>query len=161
MKSRLIILLTLLLSCAFTSVVSSEIYKWKDSKGNIIFSDAPPAGGGAERQILKEQRIERPPVKEEAYQPQGNTGTKKRAYQEIRVVMYMTSWCPYCKKARDYINSLGVSLTEYDIEKDRSKNDEMLGKSGGGKGVPLIDVEGIIIRGYSPEAIKSSVEARR
>lgn len=75
--------------------------------------------------------------------------------------MYMSSWCPYCRKAREYINSLGVKLTEYDIDKDRSKNSEMLNKSGGAKGVPLIDVEGLIIKGYVPDAIKTAVEKRR
>ena len=73
----------------------------------------------------------------------------------------MTSWCPYCRKAREYINSLGVKLTEYDIDRDKSKNSEMLSKSGGAKGVPLIDVEGLIIRGYAPDAIKTAVEKRR
>ena len=32
-----------------------------------------------------------------------------RPVRDIRVVMYVTSWCPYCKKARDYINSQGAS----------------------------------------------------
>jgi glutaredoxin len=52
-------------------------------------------------------------------------------------------------------------LVEYDVEKDPSKGKEMLSKSGGSKGVPLIDVEGIIIRGYSQSAIKDAVEKRR
>jgi hypothetical protein len=37
----------------------------------------------------------------------------------------------------------------------------MLGKSGGSTGVPLIDVEGTIIRGYNPDALKSAIERRR
>ena len=74
--------------------------------------------------------------------------------------MYMTSWCPYCEKARKYINSLGVRLTEYDIDKDKRKNDEMLGKSGH-RGVPVIDVEGIVIKGFTPDGIKQAVETKR
>jgi hypothetical protein len=31
----------------------------------------------------------------------------------------------------------------------------------GSKGVPVIDVEGIIIRGYAPEAIKSAITTKR
>jgi glutaredoxin len=54
---------------------------------------------------------------------------------------------PYCAKAREYIQSLSVNLTEYDVEKDKSKREEMLRKSGGSRGVPLIDVEGIVIKG--------------
>jgi hypothetical protein len=37
----------------------------------------------------------------------------------------------------------------------------MLRKNGGLKGVPLIDVEAIIIKGYSPGAIKEARKRRR
>jgi glutaredoxin len=84
-----------------------------------------------------------------------------KPYRDINVIMYMTSWCPYCAKAREYIRSLGVNLIEYNVETDRSKQKEMLQKSGGSKGVPLIDVEGIILRGYSPSAIKAAIEQKK
>lgn len=84
-----------------------------------------------------------------------------RSSSDITVIMYMTDWCPYCVKARQYINSLGVRLVEYNVERDPEKARERTMKSGGRKGVPVIDVEGIIIPGYSPEAIKAAVEQRR
>jgi glutaredoxin len=85
--------------------------------------------------------------------------TKQRAYTDIRVTMYRTEWCTYCNKANEYLNSLGVTLIEYDIERDSAKAEEMHNK--GGKGVPLIDVEGIVIKGYSVRAIKDAVEKKR
>lgn len=54
-----------------------------------------------------------------------------------------------------------MNLVEYDIEKEKSKRDEMLVKSGGSRGVPLIDIEGIIIRGFGRNAIKDGIEKRR
>jgi len=75
--------------------------------------------------------------------------------------MYMTDWCPYCRKAREYLNSLGVNLVEYNVDQDREKEEESMRKTGGGSGVPVIDVEGIIIKGYAPERIKEAVEKRR
>jgi glutaredoxin len=84
-----------------------------------------------------------------------------RPYRDINVIMYMTAWCPYCTKAREYIRSLGVNLVEYNVETDRNKQKEMVQKSGGSRGVPLIDVEGIILKGYSPSAIKAAIERRR
>jgi len=72
--------------------------------------------------------------------------------------MYMTDWCGYCKQARQYIRSLGANLIEHNIEKDRSKKDEMKIKSGGSLATPLIDIDGTIIRGYNPAAIKAAVE---
>jgi hypothetical protein len=40
-------------------------------------------------------------------------------------------------------------------------SEEMLRKSRGARGGPLIDVKGIILHGDSPSAIKDAVEKRR
>lgn len=79
----------------------------------------------------------------------------------VHVTMYMTSWCPYCKKARAYLHDLGVELTEYDVDKDAAKKDEMKRLSGGSTAVPVINIEGTVIRGYSPGAIRDAVEDRK
>jgi glutaredoxin len=55
---------------------------------------------------------------------------------------------------------MGVSLIEHDIEKDPQKREEMMAKSGS-RGVPVVDIEGIIIRGYSPDAMKDAIERKR
>lgn len=57
-----------------------------------------------------------------------------------------------------YVRSLGVNLTEYNIETDQEKKEEMKKKSGGSTAVPLLDIEGQIIRGFSQEAIKSAID---
>ena len=55
---------------------------------------------------------------------------------------------------------MGVSLVEYDIERDPRKREEMIVKSGS-RAVPVVDVEGIIIRGYSAEAMREAIEQKR
>jgi glutaredoxin len=87
-------------------------------------------------------------------------GEEKRStdYSRVTVVMYMTDWCGYCKQARQYIRSLGADLIEHNIDKDKSKKDEMKKKSGGTLSVPLIDIDGTIIRGYSQSAIKVALD---
>jgi len=55
------------------------------------------------------------------------------------------------------MRSLGVDLVEYNIDKDSGRRDEMRRKSGG-TGVPVIDIEGTIIRGYSASAIKAALD---
>jgi len=69
------------------------------------------------------------------------------------VVLYSTSWCPYCKKARRYLERRGVKFTVKDVGRSRDALEEMLRKSGGSRGVPVIDVGGTIIRGYNPRAL--------
>lgn len=55
---------------------------------------------------------------------------------------------------------MGVSLVEYDIEKDAQKLKEVMLKSGS-QGVPVVDIEGIIIRGYVPEMMRQAIERKR
>ena len=145
-----------------SSAVSAEIYKWKDKDGNIVFSDTPPPpGADAETGKFKEESTEKPKTKASVPRLKSESIQEQRPYGDIHTVMYMTSWCPYCSKARKYLRSMDVNLIEYDIEKDRSKREEMLSKSGGSRGVPLIDIEGIIIRGFNTDAIRAAIEERR
>ena len=65
------------------------------------------------------------------------------------VVMYATSWCPYCAKARAYFAKKGIAYTEYDVEKSPSANAEF--RRLGGRGVPLILVGREKMRGFSEE----------
>jgi len=163
-----ILLLSMFLS-SLSSAVSGEIYKWRDKDGNVVFSDTPPPPGvNAEIKEFKEDTTERsrakenlPRAKENPQRPKSEAVKEKRPYGDIQVIMYMTSWCPYCVKARNYLHSLDVYLIEYNIERDKDRKEEMLSKSGGSTGVPLIDVEGTIIKGYNPDALKTAIERRR
>ena len=46
------------------------------------------------------------------------------------VVMYTTSWCPYCERARKLLGRKGVSIQEVDVESAPEKRAEMQQKSG-------------------------------
>lgn len=46
------------------------------------------------------------------------------------VVMYTTSWCPYCERARRLLNSKNVTFSEIDIESAAEKRAEMRNRSG-------------------------------
>ncbi len=150
---RFILIVGILFLFVSSSLAWSQIYKWKDEKGVVHFTDDPPARKDLKQIIIRERETSEDPGK-----PQSQ---EKRPYREIRVVMYMTDWCGYCKKARELLKSLGVNLIEYNIERDREKAAESRRKGGGRGGVPVIDVEGIIINGYGPDAIRAAVEKRR
>lgn len=141
-----------------------EIYQWKDKSGNTVFSDSPPEE--AERlnvQIKKPRldRIDKPPVSADTQLPKTEQKRDTRPNSDIKILLYMTDWCPYCRKAREYITSIGAGLIEYNVDKDKDRRKEMLVKSGGAKGVPLIDIEGTIIRGFSPAEIDAAIEKRK
>jgi mycoredoxin len=70
-----------------------------------------------------------------------------------RVVMYATSWCGYCRKARQLLGQLGVQYEELDIEKSaaaRSLRDSLDPSCG----VPLIDFAGTTVCGFAEERIR-------
>jgi glutaredoxin 3 len=46
------------------------------------------------------------------------------------VVMYTTSWCPYCQRARRLFASKQVPIEEIDIESDPARRAEMQSRSG-------------------------------
>jgi len=68
-------------------------------------------------------------------------------YKERRVVMYATSWCPYCQQARDYFRRRGIPYVEHDIEKDPVAHRDY--KAFGGRGIPVIFVDQRRMNGFS------------
>jgi len=158
MKVRATFVICLLFLFIFWAPAWAQMYKWQDEKGVTHFSDSPPQGKGAVKMQIKEAEGTSEKVIDPR-QPANRQLQGTRAYQDIKVVMYVTDWCGYCRKAREYLRSLGVNLVEYDIEKNAAKREEM--RKLGGRGVPLIDVEGILIKGYSQQAIKDAVERRK
>jgi glutaredoxin 3 len=49
---------------------------------------------------------------------------------EPAVVMYTTSWCPYCERARKLLGAKKVTINEIDIESAPEKRAEMRNRSG-------------------------------
>ena len=75
---------------------------------------------------------------------------------QARVVLYATDWCGYCKQTKRFLDSKGIPFREFDIEKDAEarKAYEALG----GRGIPLIDVNGTLIRGFDPDEILAALK---
>jgi len=75
------------------------------------------------------------------------------ALQKGDVVLYATSWCGYCKKARELLSNNGIPYVEYDIEKSgegKAQYDSL-----GGGGVPLLLIKGQVVKGFNADRILS------
>lgn len=72
-----------------------------------------------------------------------------------QVVLYATAWCGYCKKTRALFKEHGIPYKEYDIEKSLQGKQEYDRLNG--RGIPLVVVNGVVIRGYNPELILKSL----
>lgn len=91
---------------------------------------------------------------EHLFSPSSTVATQSQA--QANVVLYATDWCGYCKKTRRFLDSKGIPYQEFDIEK--SAEGRKAYEALGGRGIPLIDVNGTLIRGFSPEAILAALK---
>ena len=75
-----------------------------------------------------------------------------------KVIVYSTSWCAFCKTEMQWLDKLGVSYEEKDIEADEQARDELLSKNGGQfQGVPVTDVAGTIILGFDRPKLQEAL----
>jgi len=75
----------------------------------------------------------------------------------MEVKVYSTPTCPYCKKAKEYLSSKGVSYRDIDVSSDKAAADEMVELSGQ-MGVPVITIDGNVINGFDKAKIDSLVK---
>ena len=75
------------------------------------------------------------------------------------IILYSTSWCGVCKKAKKFMQNKGLAFVEKDIEKDRQAARELQEKCDRAKvpmgGVPVIDVGGALLRGFDGDRLLS------
>jgi glutaredoxin len=156
------VLTTCLLLLSVSLPGFAQMYRWKDQDGNLVIStNPPPPGVKWEAKTTGLPSPEAPKIMENGPIKRGTQEvTLTRANRDIKVTMYMTTWCPVCKKARDYLKSLGVNLLEYDIEKDPDRKKEWSRMSGDSRGVPAIDIEGIVLLGLNSRSIDKAIEER-
>ena len=133
-----------------SAAAGAELYRWVDDEGTIHFSDRAP-DGAAERIELEPINAVAPVDELEPADGAVDTGERARAGGG-RVTMYSTSWCGYCRRAREYFRAEGIPFSEHDIEasaRARRAYDRL-----GGGGVPLLEIGGRTMNGFSVEGFE-------
>ncbi|WP_437671912.1 glutaredoxin domain-containing protein [Sorangium sp. So ce131] len=105
------------------------------------------------------------PPPAEAPGPAGSAGAGAPAAPSslsgVTVIIYGASWCKPCHQAADYLRAKGVAAIVKDIEEDPAAAAEMqdkLAKSHQrGGSIPIIDVRGQILVGFSPGALDKAL----
>lgn len=88
-------------------------------------------------------------------------GTTSAAASRDPIVLYTTSWCGYCRKARALLTALGEDFEDKDIEKSAAARQEYTEKGDGYAGIPLIDIDGTLLRGFNETKIRRLVAQRQ
>ena len=79
------------------------------------------------------------------------------ALRATPVLMFSTTWCPHCDRARRFFQANGMRVTDRDVEADLRAGAELKRRTGG-KGVPLIEVDGQQLSpGFSEQATMQAV----
>jgi len=73
---------------------------------------------------------------------------------EHNVTVYTTPTCSWCRAVKNYLNTNNISFEEIDVAADMKKAQELFDKSGQ-YGVPVLDIDGIIVVGFDRAQIDS------
>ncbi|MEK7582413.1 MAG: glutaredoxin domain-containing protein [Patescibacteria group bacterium] len=75
----------------------------------------------------------------------------------VKIIIYTTPTCAYCKMAKEYFKSKGLEWEEKNVATDVQAQQEMIAKSGQ-LGVPVIDIDGKIVVGFDRPRINEYLE---
>lgn len=70
------------------------------------------------------------------------------------ITIYSTPTCHFCHMAKDFLTENGVAFTDYNVQENVEKRQEMAEKSGG-MAVPVIDVDGEVMVGFDRARLAS------
>jgi glutaredoxin len=70
--------------------------------------------------------------------------------QPADVILYCTSWCPACRKARAYFQERGIEYVEIDITRDRAAAQLVRGWANGNETTPTFNIKGTIVVDFDP-----------
>lgn len=73
-----------------------------------------------------------------------------------KVIIYSTPACPYCKKAKEYLQEKGIEYSDIDVSQNEAVQKEMIEKSGT-MSVAVIDIEGTIVVGFEKDKIDAAL----
>jgi len=75
------------------------------------------------------------------------------------VVMLGAWWCPYCYKARAYLQDSGISYCEYDME--HSAAGKKLYEETGAMSIPVLMIGKYVLQGFDQSSIDRALELSR
>ena len=170
MKILPALLITWMVACHVAGTARAEIYKWVDEKGVLHFGDIPP------QQAVPSLKVESVPIEsrptpdlnqtQPVVQPNkplvplpSPSAEPAPEYEEAEVELYTTSWCGYCRQAREFFHLRGIRFTEYDIEVDEEaarRKQEIDPRPG----IPLAVINGQVILGFSKTAYEQALASR-
>ncbi|MBN2381954.1 glutaredoxin family protein [bacterium] len=157
-----VLFLILRVNTAETIDPSKTMYAWKDKDGKVYVTNSEPPHDGSLIRMIKpageraeNRQIEEPrPVQPTAIPTVtlANPQDHDERVTPAKVELYSTTWCIYCRKARQFFKDNNVNFVEYDIEK--SSEGQTKYRQLRGQGVPLIVVGTEVVHGFNEARLR-------
>jgi glutaredoxin len=127
-------------------------FRYTDETGTVRFvsslDEVPKALRDSARPVAND-RVQRADARKPGARDRATEQAYERAF-EHSVVVYTTSWCGWCRKTLGFLTRRGVAFENRDIESNDMWREELIEKTGG-TSIPVVEIDGEIIRGYDPD----------
>ena len=134
----------------FTSDLSSVPPEQRPKAQRLAMSRSKPAPGPRAGIALPKLPL---PFAKQA--PAAQPPAARARGDRHEVVVYTTSWCGWCKRTRAWLDARGVDYENKDVERDDGAAAEMRDLAGGDSGVPVVVIDGEVIRGFNESRMKT------
>ena len=169
------IILVIFIHIFALGISSAEIYKWVDENGITHYSDSPTENipGTTEDDEIQSANpapANTPPLPDQTQkgaldsdffdildETQEQETQEEVAENTPTVEIYETSWCGYCKKAKDFFRSRGIDFVTYDIDRDQQARSRMQSLTSR-MAVPFVVINGQGIPGYNVAGYEQALQ---
>ena len=130
---------------AFVERLEDVPESWRDRVGFVEMDSPPPLSPG-------DARRSREAKYGAVAAATGGAGTP-------HVILYFAEWCGYCHKAKRHLEKRGIPYELRDVDVPAAKQ-ELIAKTGQ-KSIPVIEVDGRIMKGYSAGGLDRLLDAAK
>jgi len=76
------------------------------------------------------------------------------------IVLYCTSWCPDCRRARTWLKANNLDYVEVDLDSDPAASDQVKKWHDGKRITPTFDIGGVIIANFDEQKLMNALKDR-
>lgn len=76
------------------------------------------------------------------------------------IVLYCTTWCPDCRRARNWLKEHNLEYTEVDITKTPGAAEQVMKWANGNKTTPTFDIDGVIVVDWNEARLREVLKDR-
>lgn len=92
--------------------------------------------------------------------PYQSTTSSDESLPHGGIVMYCTSWCPDCRRARVWLKEHNLEYIEIDVEKNPQASAQVKAWAGGNRTTPTFDIDGTIIVNFNLQKLTEALADR-